>query len=116
MGLSQFQALPLEPGTELILPIMWFDDEIRMAPDAKLPLMLGEALSTPSAMVLANALLSGGTLAIQLALVLAYLGWKRHFFDDYHTKLMAAPPSYPADCHHDQDGQPNVCQDVDGNI
>ena len=49
----------MEPGVELILPIMWFDDEIKMAPDAKLPLMLGSALATPSAMVVANAVLSG---------------------------------------------------------
>ena len=65
---------------------MWFDDEIRMAPDAKLPLMLGEALATPSAMVLANGVLSGLALAIQMALALGYLGWKRHFFDDFHQK------------------------------
>ena len=65
---------------------MWFDDEIRMAPDAKLPLMLGEALATPSAMVLANGVVSGLALAIQMALALGYLGWKRHFFDDFHQQ------------------------------
>ena len=66
---------------------MWFDDEIRMAPDAKLPLMLGEALATPSAMVLANGVVSGLALAIQMALALGYLGWKRHFFDDFHQQF-----------------------------
>ena len=65
---------------------MWFDDEIRMAPDAKLPLMLGEALATPSAMVLANGVLSGLASAIQMALAMGYLGWKRHFFDDFHQQ------------------------------
>lgn len=78
----------MDPGVELVLPIMWFDDEIKMAPDAKLPLMLGSALATPSAMVVANAVLSGGTLALQLALVLAYLGWKKGFHDDFHLKAL----------------------------
>ena len=85
-GLSFFSSLPTYKGEQLILPIMWFDDEIRMSPDAKLPLMLVEALATPSAMVLANGVLSGLALAFQMALALGYLGWKRHFFDDFYQQ------------------------------
>ena len=75
-GLKEYEKLPMEVGQELVLPLMWMDDEIKMSADHPLPLLLATALKTGDEMAVANGLLSGQSLLLQLLVVVCYLKWK----------------------------------------